>query len=128
MLGIDDILPDGDVPYDVTINVLFTDDPDYGNKYIGMDKLTQTLAFISYGEPDCAKVPLGTVCDGDYAADVCQPGTYRTSPGGECVTCGPGTYNPLFNVTGSHYCIECPPGSAAKEDGHSVAHFFQGGT
>jgi hypothetical protein len=78
--GFDDDLPDGDVPYNMSAVIIFSEDPDYRNLEIGMNVLKQSRSFISIGEPDCAKLVASAEdfttaqCDGPYSEATCKPG------------------------------------------------------
>jgi hypothetical protein len=127
--GFDDDVPDGDVPYTLSTEIIFSEDPDYGNGFIGMGTLTKVLDFVSIGEPDCSKMTAtaedfsNIKCDGPFAASVCQPGyrSARADGNGECIPCGIGYFNPLFNATSSRNCIPCPIGMSAKPSAAAVS-------
>jgi len=130
--SIDDRYKDGDIHFNVSIAIVFSEDPEYGSSEvnpdgeIGIGSETASLGFISvddpsdsnptacdkgqYGNfPDCYNCPVGTFVEiaGDKAAcRFCPPGTYGLVMGAEAMGVGIAWDGNLVDPG----CLPCPQG------------------
>jgi len=97
----DDAAEDGDIPFNVTVSVVLSDDPEYGSIDVNPDGMaglyghSVTMAFLSLDDPD------------DAVVGACGAGEYGAFP--DCTACPPGQYAEEFGDKVS--CRFCPPGT-----------------
>ena len=71
---------------------------------------------------ECIPCPPGTSCEdeGTFLADICLPGSYRSTIEGDgitCQTCPQGSWSKNWNLRDKGECTICPPGLSCPLDG-----------
>lgn len=99
--SVDDPYKDGTVLLNITVQTLYSKDPDYGASDLSADG--------QYGLSSTAfKVAIQSLDDlADTAAEACQAGLYGYYP--DCESCAPGSYSEEVGDTAT--CRYCPPGT-----------------